>query len=65
MKAFVMKKIGSIGFMDKPVPAPGPLDALIRPTKGLVCTSDIHTVHGAVGERTNLTMSELQRILQK
>jgi threonine dehydrogenase-like Zn-dependent dehydrogenase len=56
MKAFVMKKIGSIGFMDKPVPAPGPLDALIRPTKGLVCTSDIHTVHGAVGERTNLTM---------
>ncbi|HEU5117243.1 MAG TPA: zinc-binding dehydrogenase, partial [Isosphaeraceae bacterium] len=56
MKAFVMKEIGAVGFMDKPVPEPGPLDALIRPTKGLVCTSDIHTVHGAIGERTNLTL---------
>lgn len=56
MKAFVMKKIGEVGFMEKPVPEPGPNDALIRPTRGLVCTSDIHTVHGAVGERTNLTM---------
>jgi threonine dehydrogenase-like Zn-dependent dehydrogenase len=51
-----MKEIGAVGFMDKPVPEPGPLDALIRPTKGLVCTSDIHTVHGAIGERTNLTL---------
>lgn len=56
MKAFVMKKIGEVGFMDKPVPEPGPNDALIRPTRGLVCTSDIHTVHGAVGERSNLTL---------
>lgn len=56
MKAFVMKRIGEVGFMEKPVPTPGPNDALIRPTKGLVCTSDIHTVHGAIGERTNLTL---------
>lgn len=56
MKAFVMKKIGDVGFMEKPVPEPGPNDALIRPTRGLVCTSDVHTVHGAVGERTNLTL---------
>ncbi len=28
----------------------------MRPTKALVCTSDVHTVHGAVGERENLTM---------
>lgn len=56
MKAFVMKEIGSVGFVDKPVPTPGPLDALVRPTKGLVYTSDVHTVHGAIGERTNLTL---------
>lgn len=56
MRAFVMKEIGKVGFMEKPVPEVGPNDALIRPTKGLVCTSDIHTVAGAVGERTNLTM---------
>jgi len=56
MKAFVMKRIGEVGFMDKPVPEPGPNDALIRPTKGLVCTSDIHTVHGAIGERKDLTL---------
>lgn len=51
-----MKKIDEVGFMEKPVPEPGPNDALIRPTRGLVCTSDVHTVHGAVGERTNLTL---------
>lgn len=56
MKAFVMKKIDEVGFMEKPVPEPGPNDALIRPTRGLVCTSDVHTVHGAVGERTNITL---------
>ena len=27
MKAFVMKEIGYVGFMDKPVPRPGPNDA--------------------------------------
>ncbi len=56
MKAFVMRKIGETGFMEKPVPVPGPLDALVRPTKGLVCTSDLHTAHGAIGERTDLTL---------
>lgn len=56
MRAFVMRRIGEVGFMDKPVPDPGPLEALVRPTKALVCTSDVHTTHGAVGERTDLTL---------
>lgn len=56
MDAFVMEAIGETGFADKDVPDPGPTDAVIRPTKGLVCTSDVHTVHGAVGERANLTL---------
>ncbi|MDY6764217.1 MAG: NAD(P)-dependent alcohol dehydrogenase [Halobacteria archaeon] len=56
MKAFVMKSIGEIGFAEKDKPEPGLNDAVLRPTKGLVCTSDVHTVHGAIGERENLTL---------
>ena len=56
MKAFVMKRIGQVGFMDKPVPEPGPNDAVIRTTRALICTSDTHTVGGAIGERTDLTL---------
>ena len=56
MDAFVMKEVGDTGFADKEVPSAGPRDAVIRPTKGLVCTSDVHTLHGAIGERENLTL---------
>jgi threonine dehydrogenase-like Zn-dependent dehydrogenase len=56
MKAFVMNSIGETGFAEKDEPEAGPTDAVVRPTKGLVCTSDIHTVHGAIGERENLTL---------
>ncbi len=56
MKAFVMKRIGEVGMAEKPIPEPGPLDALVRTTGALVCTSDTHTVAGAIGERTNLTL---------
>jgi threonine dehydrogenase-like Zn-dependent dehydrogenase len=56
MKAFVMKAIGQVGFMEKPVPEPGPNDAIVRTTRALICTSDSHTVRGAIGPRTNLTL---------
>ena len=56
MKAFVMRKIGQTGFMDKPMPKPGPNDAIVKTTKALICTSDSHTVHGGIGERHNLTL---------
>jgi isopropanol dehydrogenase (NADP+) len=56
MKAFVMKRIGEVGLMEKPVPEPGPNDAVVRTTKALICTSDTHTVAGGIGERTNLTL---------
>lgn len=56
MKAFVMKSLDAVGFMDKPIPKPGPNDAVIRTTKALICTSDSHTVHGAIGPRENLTL---------
>jgi len=56
MKCFVMQGIGKVGFADKPVPKAGPNDAIIRATHALVCTSDVHTVKGAIGDRKNLTL---------
>jgi threonine dehydrogenase-like Zn-dependent dehydrogenase len=56
MKSFVMNAIDRVGFMDKPIPKPGPADAIIRTTMALICTSDSHTVHGAIGPRENLTL---------
>jgi threonine dehydrogenase-like Zn-dependent dehydrogenase len=56
MRAFVMERLGEVGFAEKDRPEAGPNDAIVRPTKGLVCTSDVHTVHGAIGERENLTL---------
>jgi len=56
MRAFVMRGIGDVGFADKPIPEPGPYDAVVKTTRALVCTSDVHTVGGALGERENLTL---------
>ena len=51
-----MKEIGRVGFMEKPIPTPGPNDAVVRTTRALICTSDSHTVHGGIGPRTDLTL---------
>lgn len=52
-----MRGIGKVGIMEKPLPAdPGPNDAIIKTTAALVCTSDVHTVHGAIGEKVDLTL---------
>ncbi len=56
MKTFVMKEIGEVGFMDKEIPEPGPNEALVKATAGLVCTSDVHTASGGLGERENITL---------
>ncbi len=56
MRAFVMHGIGEVGIIDKPVPRPGPNDAIVRTTAALICTSDTHTVAGAIGPRTDLTL---------
>ena len=56
MKAFVMKALDAVGFMDKPIPKAGPCDAIVKTTRALICTSDSHTVHGAIGPRENLTL---------
>ena len=51
-----MEEIGETGMMEKERPEAGPMDAILKPTRGLVCTSDCHTVHGAIGEREDLTL---------
>jgi isopropanol dehydrogenase (NADP+) len=56
MRAFVMKGIGKVGVMDKPIPEPGPNDAIVKTTAALICTSDAHTVKGAIGDRHDLTL---------
>lgn len=56
MRAFVMREIGRVGFVDKPVPQAGPNDAVVRTTRALICTSDSHTVSGGIGPRQDLTL---------
>ena len=57
MKGFAMLGIGKTGWIEKEVPACGPLDAIVRPLAVSPCTSDIHTVwEGAIGERTDMIL---------
>ena len=56
MKAFVMEGIGETAVVEKERPDAGPMDAIVEPTEGLICTSDCHTVDGAIGDRENLTL---------
>lgn len=48
MKALVFLEIDKVGIIEKPIPEPGPKDAVIRTTASLVCTSDVHTVKGVI-----------------
>ncbi|MGH8929302.1 MAG: zinc-binding dehydrogenase, partial [Egibacteraceae bacterium] len=48
MRAFVMSKVGSVEVVEKPIPEPGPEEAIVRTTVALICTSDVHTVKGAL-----------------
>lgn len=57
MKGFAMLGIGKTGWIEKEVPACGPLDAIVRPLAVSPCTSDTHTVwEGAIGERTSMIL---------
>ena len=50
MKAFVMKALDAVGFMDKPIPKAGPCDAIVKTT-----SADLHFgfAYGAWGDRTS------------
>ncbi|MDE3206162.1 MAG: NAD(P)-dependent alcohol dehydrogenase [Acidobacteriota bacterium] len=48
MRAFVIKGVGQTAVVEKPIPEPGPNEAVVRTTAALICTSDVHTVRGAI-----------------
>jgi len=48
MRALVFKEIGKTAVIQKPIPEPGPGEAVVRTTAALICTSDVHTVAGAL-----------------
>lgn len=56
MRAFVIKKVGETALVDKPIPEPGPTEAIVRTTAALICTSDVHTVKGALPVPDNRTL---------
>lgn len=56
MKAFVMTSVGKVALVDKEVPRPGPDDVVVRTTAALICTSDVHTVKGALPVADGVTL---------
>lgn len=57
MKGYAMLGIGKTGWIEKDIPACGPLDAIVKPLAVSPCTSDVHTVwEGAIGERHDMIL---------
>ena len=56
MKAAIFVEPGRIVLDDKPVPAVGPLDALLRITTTTICGTDIHILKGEYPVRKGLTV---------
>ncbi|MFI9273381.1 zinc-binding dehydrogenase [Kitasatospora sp. NPDC052896] len=56
MRSFVFRGPGEVGVVEKPIPRPGPNDAVVLTTAAMVCTSDVHTVRGAIPVRSGVTL---------
>lgn len=56
MKALVFVEPGKIQLVEKPVPTPGPTDALIRITTTTICGTDVHIVKGEYPVKSGLTI---------
>src|SRR3954451_1971573 len=56
MRAFVINKVGETAVVEKPIPAPGPEEAIVKTTAALICTSDVHTVNGALPVENGRTL---------
>lgn len=56
MKAAIFVEPGRIALDDKPVPEPGPLDALLRITTTTICGTDVHILKGEYPVRKGLTV---------
>ncbi len=56
MKALVFVSNGQIQLIEKPIPVPGPTDALIRITTTTICGTDVHIVKGEYPVKSGLTI---------
>jgi len=56
MKALVFMAPGKIELVEKPIPRPGPTDALIRITTTTICGTDVHILKGEYPVRPGLTI---------
>lgn len=56
MKAFIMPEVGKTDIVDKPIPEPGPDEVIVKTTHALICTSDLHTVKGAMPVEPGVTL---------
>jgi threonine dehydrogenase-like Zn-dependent dehydrogenase len=56
MKGYGMIKIEEPGWIEKPKPEIGELDALVKPIAVAPCSSDTHALHGGAGPKENLIL---------
>lgn len=56
MKALIFVARGEIKLIEKPIPIPGPTDALIRITTTTICGTDVHIVKGEYPVKSGLTI---------
>jgi threonine dehydrogenase-like Zn-dependent dehydrogenase len=48
MRAFVLRRPNEVAVIEKPIPTPGPNDAIVKTTGAMICTSDVHTAKGVL-----------------
>ncbi|RZT88742.1 threonine dehydrogenase-like Zn-dependent dehydrogenase [Pseudonocardia sediminis] len=48
MRALAILRVGEVGLVERDIPRAGPGEAVVRTTASLICTSDVHTVAGAL-----------------
>lgn len=56
MRALIFVAPGKIELVQKPIPKPGPTEALVRITTTTICGTDVHIVKGEYKVRPNLTI---------
>ncbi len=56
MKALIFSAPGKIELVEKPIPRPGPTDALIRITTTTICGTDVHILKGEYPVKPGLTI---------
>ncbi|MGN0071955.1 MAG: zinc-binding dehydrogenase [Atopobiaceae bacterium] len=56
VKGYGMLEVGKVGWIENELLECGPLDAICRPLAVAICSSDVHTLGGAIGPRTNLIL---------